>query len=501
MKLRLRSLESKATLKFEVPDSCSLQELEEILSQTISSPSSLYLSLNRKDEIQASSPDESLHSIGIATGDLIFYTLDPNAFSLETLVHKPGPSQIEPTNPIAQESMEFLGGVQKSQNLENLDQNSTIPGGSMVTVEIEKGNALPEAEEAAVAEKEGLFGAESTDIVDRSAETANMTKNSEPSFVRRVLREALGNDVTDQKLLVIAVHAVILESGFVRLDKGSGMAVGCSHLLDEWPSTATTITLRYALPEILTNGSGGTDSVVLKFQSLGQFVNIYGSLSDGGSGLHRVCLDKYKFARALEMMLLKSELNDRNEDRENEVFKLWKMVKDGLALPLLIDLCDKTGLDPPPCFMRLPTELKLKILECLPGVDVAKLACVCSELRYMSSSNDLWKQKFVEEFGQGSRGGGINFFKDLFVVSWKRKTELEHRTFITRPIIRRIRYFPLRRDIPNPFAVHSTPMMGGDYERYPVFGFASRSDNLVCCSLDFPHRRSLSPCNLGGFNN
>ncbi|KAI4295798.1 hypothetical protein L6164_035805 [Bauhinia variegata] len=499
MKLRLRSLESKETLKFEVSDSCSLQELKETLSQAISCPSSsLHLSLNRKDEIQASSPHESLRSIGIATGDLIFYTLDPNAFSIETLVHKPGPSQIEPTNPIAQESVEFPEGVQKSQNLENLNRISTIPGGSMGTVEIETGGTFPEAEKAAVAEKEGLSGAEGTDMIDGPAEVVNMTKNSEPSFVKRVLREVLDNDITDQKLLVIAVHAVILESGFVRLDKVSGMAVGCSHLLDEWPSTALTITLRYTLPEILTNGSGATDSVVLKFQSLGQFVNVYGSLSDGGSGLHRVCLDKCKFARVLELMLLRSKdsMNDRNENRENEVFNLWKTVKDGLALPLLIDLCDKAGLAPPPCFMRLPTELKLKILECLPGVDVAKVACVCSELRYMSSSNDLWKQKFVEEFGQGSRGGGINCFKDLFAVSWKRKKELENPTFIARPA-RRMRYYPRT---PNPFSLPS--MMGGDYDRYPAFGVTSHFRQPGVPFPGFSPRRSFSPeCVLRGFNN
>ncbi|RHN45944.1 putative F-box domain-containing protein [Medicago truncatula] len=41
---------------------------------------------------------------------------------------------------------------------------------------------------------------------------------STPNFVKRVLREALGDDVSDFKLLVFAVHAFILESGFVRVD-------------------------------------------------------------------------------------------------------------------------------------------------------------------------------------------------------------------------------------------------------------------------------------------
>ncbi|KAJ0836150.1 putative F-box domain-containing protein [Helianthus annuus] len=33
--------------------------------------------------------------------------------------------------------------------------------------------------------------------------------------------------------------------------------------------------------------------------------------------------------------------------------------------------------------MRLPTELKLKILESVSCVDIAKVSCVCSELRFL----------------------------------------------------------------------------------------------------------------------
>lgn len=42
-------------------------------------------------------------------------------------------------------------------------------------------------------------------------------------------------------------------------------------------------------------------------------------------------------------------------------------MNDRLALPLLMDLCDKGGLNLPPCFMSLPMELKLLIFEYLPG--------------------------------------------------------------------------------------------------------------------------------------
>ncbi|KAF9590119.1 hypothetical protein IFM89_030867 [Coptis chinensis] len=52
----------------------------------------------------------------------------------------------------------------------------------------------------------------------------------------------------------------------------------------------------------------------------------------------------------------------------------------------------------PQCFTRLPSNLKLRIMEFLPGFEVAKLACVSSELRDVSTNILLWKRKYVEEF-------------------------------------------------------------------------------------------------------
>ncbi|MCL7049105.1 hypothetical protein MKW94_012165, partial [Papaver nudicaule] len=45
---------------------------------------------------------------------------------------------------------------------------------------------------------------------------------------------------------------------------------------------------------------------------------------------------------------------------EGRILELWKIVKDDVAHPLLMDLCEKTGLSSPPCFASLPRELKLK---------------------------------------------------------------------------------------------------------------------------------------------
>ncbi|KAK7334695.1 hypothetical protein VNO80_26456 [Phaseolus coccineus] len=250
-------------------------------------------------------------------------------------------------------------------------------------------------------------------MVDRSV----VSTNSKPFFVRRLLKEAL--DLNDLKLLMLTVHRVVVEYGFVRIDKDSGTAVSCFHPLDDSPSPfSSMMSLRYTLPQILVDG--GSHSVNLKFQTLGHFVNVCGRLSDDtGSSLHHVFLDKRKYVRPLELMLANCE--SKGSDGK-EVFEMLKMVKDRVALPLLIDLCEKGGLDLPPCFMKLPMELKGLILERVPGVDLAKVACTCSELRFLCSDNELWKKKHLEEFEGESKGGD---FKDLFATKIKRKKQLE----------------------------------------------------------------------------
>ncbi|GAU14966.1 hypothetical protein TSUD_47610 [Trifolium subterraneum] len=467
MKLRLRSLESKETLKIEVPDPCSIHQLKSTISHTIPSPSSsssssLHLSLNRKDEINSSSPNdnESLHSLGIAAGDLIFYTFNPNAFSRETLPHKPTPQQQTNSNdndpPI----------IQNSPEITMTDADSTPMTEKFPTLE------TPEPE--------------IMEIVDGSDEAVLVTKDiTEPDFVKRVIREALGDDVNDFKLLVFGVHAVILESGFVRVDQVSGRAISCSHLVDNM-SSSSMISLRYTLPEILTNGL--SRSVNLKIQTLGNFVNVYGSLSnDVGSRVHKVYLDKCRFARPLELMMLSNSESNASvsanvNDDGDEVFELWKIVKDRLVLPLLIDLCDKAGLDLPPCFMRLPMELKLLIFEYLPADDLAKVCCTCSELQYLASNDELWKKKFEGEFGQ--RTDGMKYFKNLFALyrATKKKAEEPHPFRIPRSGI--MRYFQRRRG-------GHFPIWGGEYDLQPDFGVNSSG---------YRRRQSfIPPCRLGGF--
>lgn len=71
----------------------------------------------------------------------------------------------------------------------------------------------------------------------------------------------------------------------------------------------------------------------------------------------------------------------------------------------------------------VPTELKVKIVESLPGASLAKIACICRESQCMASGNDLWKQKIWEEarhlllVGNGGRGS-VNW-KAKFASFWR----------------------------------------------------------------------------------
>ncbi|XP_057977255.1 F-box protein SKIP22-like [Malania oleifera] len=540
MKLRIRSLDSKETLKIEVPDSCSLQHFKEIISQRISSSSSsassMHLSLNRKDEIQASS-DAALQSLGITSGDLIFYTVDPHVFSSQTLTfpsQTPLASEIHtPENVPIHDSPPVQEQLRNSIVCETPRQNQA----SVIDVREGKLKASASSEpECLQSEMSGdnvkedeTLGLDSIqkektpNLRTQKGETLDFAATEDtdvdyghyvvgkrftlPLFLRKVLREEAGGDGYDHKLLIIAVHAVLLESGFVEFDSTSGMKIDRFHLLNQWPSADFSMSILYTLPDLIAPGSGVVETVVLKFQSLGKFVNIYGSLARNGSGLYRVCLDKHRFLSSISFVWRYRNSTDGMNDIEgsssmfsvSEVFEFWKIVKDGLALPLMIDLCERTGLDPPPCLMRLPTELKLKILESLPGIDIAKMACACSEFQYLSLNNELWKQKFAEEFGDGAGPAGEqggNQWKEMFGLSWENRKKRKRASVM----VRRLQFV----DRPGPFFLRRGPepfIIGGEYDRLPVLGIPSPFGQTGGAFRQLSARRNFAPhCNLGGFD-
>ncbi|OMO63413.1 hypothetical protein COLO4_32482 [Corchorus olitorius] len=446
MKLRVRNHETRETLKIQVPSPSSFFQLQGTLSLTLPaphpSPSSLHFSLNAKELLQAPSPDASLQSLGVAPGDLIYFSLNPKAFT-------PSPSTQDPMI-VIEESNQVQPECSTNQEAQVLESS-----------ELQE----PRSEEPQISqEAEEIEETESMDI-DALAVSERW---SEPYFLRKVLKEGLGDDRNMHDLMAIAVHAVLLESGFVGFDPVSKLQIDRFHLPDEWSSP---VPICYTLPELLPHHDkfefNLTDYVILKFQMLGHFVQVYGSLVRGGSGLHRLSLDEHRFAPTLDLVWANCDENDTKDESfksyaENVVFEFWKIVKDGLALPLLIDLCDKTGLPLPACLMRLPVELKLRIVESLPGVDIARMECVCKEMRTLASNTCLWKRKCEEEFPNWkATSAKMIHWKGVYQRCWENRKK--------RKIVCRRWRGPSRFFDPVPFPVPHLPYglppftIGGDY--------------------------------------
>ncbi|OVA01182.1 F-box domain [Macleaya cordata] len=188
-------------------------------------------------------------------------------------------------------------------------------------------------------------------------------------------------------------------------------------------SSRSSLTMEnYTLPDLLgRDGIGGDDAIEtisLNFvTSLDKDlqVYVYGPQHQPGvaSNLLMLCLGQSRFVPSIKFVFLNngeeeeengSSSNSSKSFHESEVFEFWKVTKDNLALPLLIELCDKTGLAYTSCFMRLPTDIKLKILEFLSDFDIAVMACISSELKHLCLNNDLLEQKVEEEFTKIPKG-------------------------------------------------------------------------------------------------
>jgi hypothetical protein len=67
--------------------------------------------------------------------------------------------------------------------------------------------------------------------------------------------------------------------------------------------------------------------------------------------------------------------------------------------------------------------------------DLARLTCVCSELREAGSANALWRRLFEAEFGEASLAeatAGAHGWKALFRARWRHREE--YRTARHRPM-------------------------------------------------------------------
>ncbi|XP_024396266.1 uncharacterized protein [Physcomitrium patens] len=561
LKVRVRAASGGPTLRVQLQQPCTLQALKDAIALQIEkSASSFEISLNKKDPISGP-PDLLLSAFGVINGDLVFYipstgssvssgapasfnvlrnasphstptsigssgsnlgspsdiqstssnknkTLDPSSLRRElcaaaalqrTTLSQPEASSSDlrasPTND-AEESRLTSGDSATCSRGEELKPHSAKGKDKMdSTIASASGNEVTEME---IEEDEHCL---------TESLSSQKSYSSLPDLLQRVLQHEHGKVKERQAFLVLAIHAVMLETGFVLQHPTD--AVGSSDrcgLPVDWSGKGGLANLTYTLPEITTAASASAQTsavgdALLRCQFIGNFLVVYGAVTGGqGSEVYRLSLPVSRYLQKDFVVedkdntrdALKNLAKDGEEIKEGatpmecltsegivtpskvdmfcNVFELWQQVKDNLSLPLLTCICEKAGLQPPASLLLLPTELKIKLLENLPAAALATLCCVCSELKFLASSEELWKARFKAEFksdatrAPGGRGWKVAYAREL---ARKRRREEDRRVFERQ--LRSEPFLPLLMR-PPPVIPHFPGVLGGDYDRFPALG-------------------------------
>lgn len=214
--------------------------------------------------------------------------------------------------------------------------------------------------------------------------------------------------------MVAAIHAILLKSGFVIPGNGPGSPLPAGWL----KAINNTLSVQYTTPH------DDAKIATIKYSAMGKFVSVYGFVPSHNCKdpeIYRLCLDATRLAPSVDCFV-----HEMSKEEAKRLFNLSKIVGEQIAQPLLIDLCENNGLIlPPPCFVRLPGDIKMKILELLCGVDIAMVSCVSSEMKELTSNNELWKQKFKETFklSEGNVVVDQIDWKEKFAIYWSRTKE------------------------------------------------------------------------------
>uniref|UniRef100_A0A7N0U9J8 F-box domain-containing protein n=1 Tax=Kalanchoe fedtschenkoi TaxID=63787 RepID=A0A7N0U9J8_KALFE len=497
MKLRVRSATSKETLKFEVPADCTLSHLKQVIAERIGGASAeMTVSLNRKDEL-CGFPEDALRSLGVSSGDLVYYSLDSSVFVPKALTLG---AESSASGSVAASSDTGVIDCGHSEAGDKDPDAVELSKASIGESKVEQAH-VGDAKMADLTPEETLDfqapGIQSDENMDVDPElVAPLKQRFTPYFLKNVWCNGEGSALSGHSLLLAAVHAVLVDSGFVRLDPATGEPVYEFQVPGDGKPAGMALSLRYTLDKLieLKIKSAAPETVVLKLHKLGGHLMVHGALVGIKNACYTLKLDEQHYGTKIETVLRKR--GERVEGggggggmllnvlHEGEVFNFYKEVKDKLALPLLIDLCEKAGLPQPPCLMLLPTDLKLKIFELVSGADLAKLACQCSELQYVTSNNSLWRIKYMLEFGNTGEENDSTNWKQRYIQSWKIEKERKRSSEWLDRLGRqeRMRWPRSNRWPPYP----SPHIIGGNHDIFP-FGGPGPFGGLSNRSAPLPH--------------
>eukprot|EP00250_Pteridium_aquilinum_P007332 c17077_g1_i1 orf=621-2159(-) len=479
MKLRIRPAGGGAssTLKVEVPAACSLQGLQDAIIEALESrgiPFSrpLGVSLNKTEPIEGQG-SALLSHFGICNGDLLYYFERgaPHSATAGVLpLGNAGNSLSVASVGVDTVSKDVASTRRELCAAAATRRKSSVVHSSMIAVDAEDTKVSVSEDSLRMVDEPGssLDVAHTSmdmqidgenlphDIPTRAVDAGGARhSNSIPVILQRILIAEHRHVSRPSDLLVLAVHAVMLETGFIVVN-----AMEEGHTLPGGWSNGGSANISYTLPEI-RDAENGVGNVVLKSLTLGGNVVFFGTTTPG-------TLSPLKLSLLTSRHLIGNVLShDDLISSYSDLFELWKCAKDGLALRLLTTLCEMAGLPAPSSLLVIPTELKMKILEFLPALDLMKVGCTCSELRHISANDELWKRLFHEEFGDPSAPQQLPSFrgwKAAYAVRFlERKRTLERRSYPQRPLHGFSSRFP-------PRFPRMGGIIGGDYDIYPSFG-------------------------------
>eukprot|EP00897_Mesotaenium_endlicherianum_P008738 jgi/Mesen1/7893/ME000420S07035 len=571
MKVRVRPVSGGATFRVEVPELCDLRTLQERVAAVAGvSVAAARLSLNKREELGGPG-NVALSSLGVRGGDLL-YLLDASAPSEHASSSSgqharpqgaPGAGSSghalvsdvhmteAPNNAFRIHASSVCGNSSRHAQAQAQARPQAHPpqagagpprtaqgGGAAESTQLRTENANGLAMEegaraglredtemedaggdapAAGAPAAAPLGAPGWPACGHSsaAGSPSSSSSSSPSSIHGLLQRALaveGEGLTDAQVLVVAVHALMLETGFVPAAYLSQSHLG---LPSGWRAGAGgPITLAYRLPpqppqggpasgpgEAADGGRSGLECVVT-CQTLGKFLVVYGAVSGPAGGtaspepVLRVCLpDTYAAGtRAAHGGPSSSggggrgaaehargggqskRARDGSAHARNSVMELWREVKDQLALPLFAALCRRAGRSAPTSLLALPAEVRAMVLEGLPPRALAMLACVCSEFHVAAASDSLWRALYWREFGfeviPANPPGRAATWKAAFAARWRlrRQQDAQRQRQLAAAgrharggggasvISPRHPYFP------------APGVIGGDFDRFPAVG-------------------------------
>jgi F-box protein 7 len=174
------------------------------------------------------------------------------------------------------------------------------------------------------------------------AEAVDATKSSSSFVIGALKREMEAENAWGAKgivihRLVVALQAVLIDAGFLAVaanPPGSRL-----ELMRDWSSGASaTLTLKYTLPELIAMLPEAEEGkiVVLNYSLVSNFVTIYGCVPGAQSEVRRLCLKLPKLAPLLYL-----DSNAAGAVEEKGILELWRVLKDGLCLLLMISLCQR----------------------------------------------------------------------------------------------------------------------------------------------------------------